>query len=249
MNHLSLFSGAGGEAIASTHIHNWRTVGYVEWNDHCQRVIRQRIDDELLPNAPIYGDINTFITDGYAAAYTGVVDILTAGFPCQPFSVTGNRQGYDDSRNAWPQTADVIRIVRPKQVYLENVAGLLTHQYIRTIFADLAEMGMDAKWGSLGGFAANSPCNGERLWIVAVPAGSFRLQSMVGTEYQIIGEQENTQEIFEVSIANAIQQDDYARIERSSNELATGMERLKTIGNGQDPLVAATAYQLLTEGF
>ena len=85
MRELSLFSGAGGGLIAS-YVLGWRSIGYVEYNEYCQRVIRQRIQDGILPDAPIFGDINTFLSEGYASAYQGMVDIVTAGFPCQPFS-------------------------------------------------------------------------------------------------------------------------------------------------------------------
>lgn len=98
MNELSLFTGAGG-GLLGTHLLGWKAIGYVEFNEYCQRVIAQRIADGILPNAPIFGDIRTFISEGYAAAYTGLVDCLSGGFPCQPFSTAGRRLGADDERN------------------------------------------------------------------------------------------------------------------------------------------------------
>ena len=98
----------------------FRPVGYVEWDDYCQRVIAARIRDGILPDAPIFGDIKTFISEGYAASYQDMVDVLTAGFPCQPFSVAGKQRGADDERNMWPATAECIGIVRPRFVLLEN---------------------------------------------------------------------------------------------------------------------------------
>ena len=81
---LSLFSGAGGGLLASKLL-EWRTVGYVEFNEYCQRVIAARIADGHLDPAPIFGDIRAFIADGYAASYSGMVDVVSGGFPCQPF--------------------------------------------------------------------------------------------------------------------------------------------------------------------
>ena len=104
MNELSLFTGAGG-GLLGTKLLGFRHIGYVEWDNYCQRIIAQRIIDGLLDNAPIFGDIRAFIGDGYAEAYQGMVDIITAGFPCQPFSVAGKRKGADDNRNMWPATA------------------------------------------------------------------------------------------------------------------------------------------------
>jgi len=92
MLELSLFSGAGGGLLGSK-ILGWKTVGMVEYDEYCQRVIMQRQADGLLDQCPVFGDVREFIRDGYAASYTGMVDVVSAGFPCQPFSVAGKRQG------------------------------------------------------------------------------------------------------------------------------------------------------------
>ena len=102
LNELNLFSGYGGfclglrlAGIAT------RTVVYVEWEPYCQEIIKARIWDGYLTDAPIYGDIRAF--DGKQCR--GVVDIITASFPCQPHSVAGQRKGEADERNLWPDTA------------------------------------------------------------------------------------------------------------------------------------------------
>lgn len=166
MRELSLFSGAGGGLLGSKLL-GWRTVGYVEYNEYCQRVIKQRIKDGILDEAPIFGDINAFLREGYADQYQGMADIITAGFPCQPFSVAGRKLGEDDSHNMWPQTKECIGRIRPKYTFLENVPGLLANEYIRTIFADLAEIGYDAQWQTLSAKETGAWHKRERLWIVA----------------------------------------------------------------------------------
>jgi DNA (cytosine-5)-methyltransferase 1 len=120
-----LFTGAGGGLLGS-HLLGWRPVGYVEIDEYCQRIIAQRITDGLLPEAPIFCDIKTFNGQGYAASYKGVVDVITAGFLCQPFSVAGKRDGEHDARNLWPATVQTLRTIRPRHAYLENVPGLLS---------------------------------------------------------------------------------------------------------------------------
>ncbi len=145
MNELSLFTGAGGGVLGSILL-GWRVIGYVEKDDYCQKVIAQRIKDGFLDDAPIFGDIRTFISEGYAASYTGVVDVLTAGFPCQPFSVAGQRKGADDERNLWPDTIRAIRIVRPRYVLLENVPGLLAANR-KTLYTGLLRDGPSAGVG------------------------------------------------------------------------------------------------------
>ncbi len=166
MRELSLFSGAGG-GLLGTKLLGWSAVGYVEFNDYCQRVLTQRIKDGYLEKAPIFSDIRAFISEGYAESYKGMVDVITAGFPCQPFSVAGKGLGVDDPRNMWPATRDCLDIIRPRNALLENVPGLLTHGYIRRIFGDLAEMGYDCRWGIIGADDAGAPHRRKRLWIVA----------------------------------------------------------------------------------
>ena len=174
MNELSLFSGCGG-GLLGTKLLGWRPVGYVEFDDYCQRVISQRIKDGLLEEAPIFGDIRAFIDQGYAAGYQGLVDVVSGGFPCQPFSVAGKRKGADDERNMWPATIEVIRLVRPRYAFLENVPGLLNSGYFGTILADLAESGYDARWRILSAAEVGAPHKRDRLWIVAHTKSS-RLQ-------------------------------------------------------------------------
>jgi DNA (cytosine-5)-methyltransferase 1 len=166
MNELSLFSGAGG-GLLGTHLLGWKHIGYVEFNDYCQRVIAARIKDGILPVAPIFGDVRAFISEGYAASYTGLVDVISGGFPCQPFSVAGKRAGADDERNMWPATRDCVRIIRPRYCFFENVPGLLNSGYFGTIIRDLAESGYCVRWRILSAAEMGAPHKRDRLWIVA----------------------------------------------------------------------------------
>lgn len=171
MNELSLFTGAGG-GLLGTKLLGWKHIGYVEKEPYCQRIIAQRIRDGLLDDAPIFSDIRTFISEGYAERYRGVVDVISAGFPCQPFSVAGKRQGGGDERNMWPETRECIRIIRPRFAFLENVPGLFAHEYIRRIFGDLAEIGYDARWCVLGADDVGAPHHRKRVWILANAIGT-----------------------------------------------------------------------------
>lgn len=166
MRELSLFTGAGGGILGSKLL-GWTTIGYVEWNDYCQRVLRQRIEDGLIDNAPIFGDIRVFNSEGYAERYRGMVDVISAGFPCQPFSVAGKQLGGADERNMWPETRECIRIVRPRFALLENVPGLLFSGYFGTILGELSEIGYDARWRVLSAAEMGAPHKRDRLWIVA----------------------------------------------------------------------------------
>lgn len=175
MNELSLFSGAGGGILGSKLL-GWRTIGYVEYERYCQQVLRQRISDGILDAAPIFGDIRKFVSEGYAELYHGMVDVLTGGFPCQPFSVAGKGLGEADPRNMWPATVEVLRIVRPRYALFENVPGLLQKTYFRTILREIAESGYDCRWGVLGASDVGANHRRKRLWILAyTPSGGEAL--------------------------------------------------------------------------
>jgi DNA (cytosine-5)-methyltransferase 1 len=170
LTELSLFTGAGGGVYASKLLGH-KVIGYVEWNDYCQRVIARRIDDGIFDRAPIFGDIRAFVCAGYAERYRGLVDVVSGGFPCQPFSVAGAQLGEDDPRNMWPAMRDVVREVRPRFVFAENVPGLASNGYLGTVLGDLAALGYDAEWCVLGADDCGAPHIRKRLWILAHAQG------------------------------------------------------------------------------
>lgn len=165
---LALFAGAGGGLLASRWLLGHRVVCYVERDPYCVRVLRARIADGLIDDAPIWDDVRTF--DG--RPWRGLVDVVSAGFPCQPFSAAGKRHAGDDERNGWPDTIRVLREVRPALAFLENVPGLLagSHGYFGRVLGDLAESGFDAEWGVLSAGGVGAPHKRARLWIVAADA-------------------------------------------------------------------------------
>lgn len=166
LRELSLFTGAGG-GLLGTLLLGWRPIGYVEYDNYCQRVIAQRIADGIIPNAPIFGDVREFIQSGAAAEYRGFADVVTGGFPCQPFSVAGRQRGADDPRNMWPATAECVRLIRPRFCFFENVPGLLNSGYFGTIVADLAACGYGVRWRVLSAAELGAPHKRDRLWILA----------------------------------------------------------------------------------
>lgn len=167
MNELSLFSGAGGGLLATKHFLKWRTIGYVEQNPYCQNIIAQRAKEGFLDTAPLWGDINEFIESGAVDQYKGVTDVVTGGFPCQPFSVAGRRKGKDDGRNCWPQCIEVIRRVKPRFFFGENVPGLLNSGYFPEILRSLAQAGYAARWKVLGCDDVGGNHRRKRLWLLA----------------------------------------------------------------------------------
>jgi DNA (cytosine-5)-methyltransferase 1 len=274
---LSLFTGAGG-GLLGTKLLGWTHVGYVEWNEYCQRVIAARIADGYLDRAPIFTDVREFAQSGAAEQYRGIADVVSAGFPCQPFSVAGKQLAGDDERNMWPATVAVIRAVRPRSVLLENVPGLVSCGYVGTVLCDLAAMGYVGKWGVLGAADAGAPHKRDRLWIIAhaegessngcgdhagicLEPGSFselgNRSRSADVAYTDSAQRAGVRESFGVRSEHANARgpsrwwsadpadDPESGVGRMAPRMAYGVDRLKAIGNGQVPGVAARAWGLL----
>ena len=242
MRELSLFSGAGG-GLLGTKLLGWEAIGYVEFNDYCQRVIKQRIDDGILDNAPIFGDIRTFISEGYAESYLGMVDVITAGFPCQPFSVAGKQKGEDDERNMWPATIECIRRIRPPFLLLENVPGLLVSGYYGTILGNLDTAGYDTRWMCLSAKDCGAPHRRERLWIYGSNTNSVRWERQRNSSRMAWDRSE-----FEGLVQNTLRSELSTRTRSGiSDGISNRVDRLRATGNGQVPAVVAKAWELLSE--
>jgi DNA (cytosine-5)-methyltransferase 1 len=97
-------------------------------------------------------------------------DVICGGWPCQPFSYAGNRNGADDERHLWPYMFDAVRVLRPRFMLGENVAGHLSLGFDR-VLADLASIGFDAEWSLVSACSMGAPHMRERLFVVAYPAG------------------------------------------------------------------------------
>ncbi|MEL7113968.1 MAG: DNA cytosine methyltransferase, partial [Pseudomonadota bacterium] len=134
---LSLCAGVGGLDLG-LHITEpgYRTVCFVERNSFAAATLVARMADASLASAPIWDDLRSF--DG--RPWRGRVHIVTAGYPCQPFTFSGLRRGGDDPRHLWPDVARVIEEVAPSTVFLENVPGHLSLGF-RDVVGDLQSLG------------------------------------------------------------------------------------------------------------
>ena len=157
---MGLFEGIGGFSLAARWA-GWQTPVMVEWNPYCQAVLNKDF-----PNASIFGDIRQF----YGRPYAGQIDIITGGFPCQPYSTAGKRKGNDDDRALWPEMLRVIQEVAPAWVVGENVAGLLSMDCGRVfagILADLENAGYSTETYLIPAVAVGAPHRRDRVWVVA----------------------------------------------------------------------------------
>ncbi len=166
MNELALFAGAGG-GLLGAELLGHRVVCAVEKDAYCVEILLRRQEEGHLPPFPVWSDARTF--DG--TAWRGVVDIVSAGFPCQPFSSAGKRAGEADERNLWPETIRIIREVKPRWVLLENVSSLLRFPYFGRILADLAASGFVGRYDCIPASAVGAPHRRDRLWIMAHAPG------------------------------------------------------------------------------
>jgi len=139
-----------------------RTVVHVERDAYAAATLVARMEEAHLDPAPIWSDLCTF--DG--GAWRGRVDLVSAGFPCQPFSSAGQRRGVDDDRWLWPAVWKCVRDMGPRFLFLENVPQLVRHG-LPLVLADLAEDGWAAEWGLLSASAVGAPHKRERFWLLA----------------------------------------------------------------------------------
>lgn len=156
MNVLGLCAGIGGIELGLSVVEDVEPVAFVEGNAFCQSVLRRR-----WPGVRIIDDVAS--VDG--AEFRGV-DIITAGFPCQPWSLAGKQGKAQDSRWLWPIIAGIVRDAMPRYVFLENVPGLLGGG-IQEVCKDLAAMGFDAEWGVFSCRALGAPHLRRRLFLLA----------------------------------------------------------------------------------
>lgn len=153
MRVLDLFSGIGGFSLGLERA-GMETVAFCEIDKFCQKVLRKH-----WPDVPIYDDVRTL-------DYDGTVDVICGGFPCQPFSVAGNRKGKEDDRHLWPVMFTLVKKYKPSWVIGENVAGLI-NMGLDDVLADLESEGYSTRTFIIPACAANAPHRRDRLWIVA----------------------------------------------------------------------------------
>ncbi len=151
----SLCSGYGGLDMAVEAYYNAETVWMCDIDKYASIVIKERWG---LPNL---GDLKSV---DWAAIEP--IDILTAGYPCQPFSTAGQRKGLEDERHIWPYIKEIIGTLQPKQVILENVRGHLTLGF-KEVLKDLTQIGYDAKWAIVRASDVGAPHRRERLFVIA----------------------------------------------------------------------------------
>jgi DNA (cytosine-5)-methyltransferase 1 len=165
MRHGSLFSGIGGFDLAAEWC-GWENVFQVEIDEFAQKVLAYHF-----PNVKRYSDVKEF--DG--TPYKGAVDVISGGFPCQPYSNAGKRKGKNDDRHLWPEMLRIIREISPTYVVGENVYGLYSWNdgmVFDEIISDLETLGYEVRPVFIPAVAVNAPHRRMRIWFVAYANGA-----------------------------------------------------------------------------
>lgn len=262
MNELALFAGAGG-GILGGKLLGWKTVCAVEWEQYPASVLVQRQNEGILPPFPVWDDVRTF--DG--RPWRGVVDVVSGGFPCQDISPANNNgKGIDGEKSGlWSEFKRIIGEVGPGWVLVENSAHLRTKGLGR-VLKDLALLGYDAAWGVLSAEDCGANHERKRMWIVAHTHNNGkstirqhdeaqRVQRTKGIPSQTTNTDCTQCEGSGVSCGREQEHPDTgmggwwkdtSHLDRVDDGVAYRMDRLKAIGNGQVPIVAATAFTQLS---
>ena len=235
MRELHLFAGAGGGILGGMLLGH-TPVCAVEIEPYCQEILRARQRDGILPEFPIFGDIRAF--DG--KPWREKVDIVAGGFPCQDISAAGKGAGIDGERSGlWCEMHRVIGEIRPRFAFLENSPLIISNGLAR-IVGQLAEIGYCLRWDCLKctpyginqerrrfyGLAYPMPRNEQMEWDIS---RSWRVAKQA-TQYLARSPKS------EPAMVGMV------------DGLAHRMGRLRAIGNGQVPAVAATAFRILSQG-
>ncbi len=243
MKHLDLFSGIGGFALAVEYV--WKNAEHIfcDNDEFCQKILKQH-----WPTAKIYGDIRTIDKS------LGQVDLITGGFPCQPFSEAGERKGKEDDRYLWPEMLRVIQDCQPEWVVAENVYGLLTFRdgvVFEQVCLDLERENCQVFPFIIPACGTDAPHRRDRLWIIAHSQSkrrgkmdedqqNGRADLHIQSDVRFWRQSSNVLLAVEPDWSNPS-----SGIRRNDDGLSQGVDRLKALGNAIVPQVAIHIMQAI----
>jgi len=198
LTHASLFSGIGGFDLAAEWA-GWENIFHCEWNTFGQKVLAHHF-----PNSKSYNDI----TKTNFSIHRGTIDVLTGGFPCQPYSQAGKRLGKEDERHLWPEMLRTIREVKPRWVVGENVLGIVNWNggmVFEEVQVELETQGYEVQSYILPAAGVNAPHQRYRTWFVAYSNDKRRCSEFgnVSKENGEISERNENTEFSDSSYGNA----------------------------------------------
>ena len=222
MYELALFAGAGG-GILGGHLLGWQTICAVEYEPHHAAVLIQRQNDGILQPFPIWDDVRTF--DG--RPWSGRVDVVSGGFPCQAYSTAAS--GKNTADDLWPEMRRIVADVAPRYVFAENVA----RRAINRAADDLEAMGYAVRCAAVSAADLGADHVRERYWLVAHADMHRKLFKSVDAEVACLPRVRSR--VWET----------FPDQSRMDDGVAHRVERLAATGNGQVLAVARAAWHLL----
>lgn len=218
-----------------------RVIAYVEIEAFAIANLVSKMESGQLDPAPIYTDLKTFPSELFRDA----VDIITGGYPCQPFSAAGKRLGEKDPRHLWPYIREHIYTIQPARVFLENVEGHIS-MGLSSVISDLEEDGYGATWGIFSAREVGAPHQRKRVYIMA-DTESQRVQRLRASGEQKPGAYGEAE--LSVCQDQRPQQANWQpepRVGRVVDGCADRVDRIRLLGNGVVPQTAAKAWQVLS---
>ena len=161
LKHLDLFSGIGGFSLGLESAGLVQTVAFCDFDKYCQQILKKNF-----PDVHIYGDVKELNYDKLKTDGIDTIDIITGGYPCQPFSVAGSQKGEQDSRHVWPEMFRLIQELRPTWVIGENVGGHIKLG-LDTVLENLESEDYSARTFSISASSVGANHKRERVWVVA----------------------------------------------------------------------------------
>ena len=168
LKHLDLFSGIGGFSLGLESAGLVETVAFCDFDKYCQQLLKKNF-----PGVPIYEDVKELNYDKLKADGIDTIDIITGGYPCQPFSVAGRKKGEEDPRHVWPEMFRLVQELRPTWVIGENVGGHIKLG-LDTVLENLESKGYSTRTFSISASSIGANHKRERVWIIANLADSQR---------------------------------------------------------------------------
>jgi DNA (cytosine-5)-methyltransferase 1 len=233
MRHMDLFSGIGGFALAASWVwgNEHEIVTFCEKEEFPRQVLKKH-----WPDVPCNTDIFTLNGGEY-----GTIDLVTGGFPCQPYSTAGKRRGAEDDRALWPEMFRVVKEAKPRIIIGENVANFANMGLDSAIF-DLESAGYEIGTYIIPACAVDAKHRRDRIWIVAyhnkdnVPA--YRAEDKLW-QVPIHSEEWDFRNINSARSIGTLRAMSYHRILRELHGIPRRVDRLGALGNAIVPQVAA----------
>jgi len=226
LKHLDLFSGIGGFALAC----QWagiETIGFVEIDKYCQKVLRKH-----WPGVPIVEDIRDI--EGIKRIVRGrTVDLVTGGFPCQPFSQSGKQRGIEDDRYLWEEMLGVIKVIKPRWIVCENVVGIINME-LDNIISQMGNEGYKTESFIIPALAVSALHERERLWVIAYTDSQ---------RFKECGDKRRTPNEFTPMVQWATE----SPICGTDDGVSCWVDRLKCLGNAIVPQVAYEIIKVIVE--